>query len=293
MTLDQLRVFVAVAERLHVTQAALALNISQSAASAAIQALESRAGVALFDRVGRHIELTAAGEVLLPEARAVLRRLAQAEQALSELEGLQRGHLSLWASQTVASYWLPPVMHRFRLAYPKVTLSLAIGNTAQVAQATADGDADLGFVEGAVEDKLLASVPVATDQLVLVVAAAHPWAGRPSLDPAALPEVDWVLRERGSGTRQMFEAAVLAYGVEPALLRIVMELPSNEAVAAAVEAGAGATVISRLVAAAGLARGTLAALPLCFPERRFSALHHGDRRPSAAEAAFLAIIRPW
>jgi DNA-binding transcriptional LysR family regulator len=182
-------------------------------------------------------------------------------------------------------------MHRFQLAHPKVTLSLAIGNTAQVARATAEGDADLGFVEGEVEDNLLACVPVATDQLVLVVAPDHAWAGRPSLDPAALPETGWVLRERGSGTRQMFEAAALAYGVDPARLSVVMELPSNEAVVAAVEAGAGATVISRLVAAAGLARGSLVALPLRFPERRFSALHHGDRRRSAAEAAFLAMIR--
>ena len=181
MTLDQLRIFVAVAERLHVTQAAAALNMTQSAASAAIAALETGLATKLFDRVGRGIALTEAGRLLLPEAKAVLTRLAQAEQALDDLQGLRRGHLNLHASQTIAGYWLPPLMHRFRAVWPQVTLSLVIGNSAQVARAVLEGDADLGFVEGDVDDALLARIAVATDRLVLVVGAGHPWAARAQL----------------------------------------------------------------------------------------------------------------
>jgi len=176
MTLDQLRIFVAVAERLHVTQAAAALNMTQSAASSAIAALEADLGTRLFDRVGRGIALTEAGRLWLPEAKAVLARLGQAVQVLDDLQGLRRGHLALHASQTIAGYWLPPLMHRFHQAWPLVDLSLVIGNTTQVARAVMEGDADLGFVEGDVENPLLARIPVAADRLVLVVGAGHPWA---------------------------------------------------------------------------------------------------------------------
>ena len=207
MTLDQLRVFVAVAERLHVTQAAAALNMTQSAASAAIAALESGLRTHLFDRVGRGIALTEAGRLLLPEAKAMLALLAQAKQALDDLQGLRRGHLALHASQTIASYWLPPLMHRFGTAWPQVTLSLVIGNTAQVARAVLEGEADLGFVEGDVviqgarlrhDDPFLARIRVATDRMVLVVGLGHPWARRTQLDAGDLAGVGWVLRPVGT-----------------------------------------------------------------------------------------------
>jgi DNA-binding transcriptional LysR family regulator len=292
VTLEQLHVFVAVAERLHFTRAAQALGLTQSAVSAAVHALETRIGMPLFNRIGRHIELTEAGRLFLPEAKAVLNRVGQAEQALAELAGLERGALRLYASQTVGSYWLPRLLHRFAERHPKIALSLAIGNTREVARAVIDGSADLGFVEGDVEDPLLAPIPIGGDRLVLVVGARHPLASRRSLDPEHLMRLRWVLRERGSGTRQVFEAALQErYGFDPAALEIAWTLPSNEAVRAAVEAGAGATVISSLVAAAGLAAGRLVELPLKFPERRFTALRHGDRRRSHAESAFLASIK--
>src|ERR1700738_2783479 len=177
MTLEHLRVFVAVAERQHVTQAARALNLAQSAASHAIAALESQHDTRLFDRVGRRIELTEAGHVFLAEARAVLARAEAAELALSEFGGLKRGTLSVQASQTIASYWLPRPWVPFRRAYPQIQIRLAIGNTAQVAAAVESGMAELGFVEGAVESEHFASTPVARDQLVVVVGPEHPWGG--------------------------------------------------------------------------------------------------------------------
>src|SRR5262249_10184228 len=107
MTLEQLRIFEAVAQREHVTRAAEALNLTQSAVSAAIAALEDRHAVALFSRVGRRIELTDAGRLFLDEASAVLARARAAELALSEIAGLERGALTIYASQTIASYSLP------------------------------------------------------------------------------------------------------------------------------------------------------------------------------------------
>ncbi len=174
MTLEQLRIFVAVAEREHVSQAAQVLNLVQSAVSHAIAALEARHETKLFDRVGRRIELTEAGRMFLAEARAVLARAEAAELALSEIGGLKRGTLSVHASQTIASYWLPRHLVSFRRAHPQIQIRLSIGNTAQVAAAVETRIADLGFVEGAVENDHLTSATVAHDQLVIVVAPGHP-----------------------------------------------------------------------------------------------------------------------
>jgi DNA-binding transcriptional LysR family regulator len=127
VTLEQLRIFVAVAERQHVTHAVRALNLAQSAASHAIAALEARHDTKLFDRVGRRIELTEASQVFLAEARAVLARVDAAELALSEFGSLKRGSLSIQASQTVADYWLFRHLVAFRRAYPQINIRLAIG----------------------------------------------------------------------------------------------------------------------------------------------------------------------
>ena len=290
MTLEQLRIFVAVAEREHVTNAARALNLTQSAASAAIAALEAAHDTRLFDRVGRGIELTAAGRLFLAEARAVLARADAAELALSELGGLKRGTLVVQASQTIASYWLPRHLVAFRRAHPGVAVRLGIGNTTQVAAAVGDGTAELGFVEGVIETPALASEAVARDQLLLVVAPDHPWAARGRLAPGNLAQGEWVLREPGSGTRSEFEAAVERLGLSPRALNVVLELPANEAVRAAVEAGMGATVISASVAAPSLEAGLLKHVRLDLPDRSFRVLYHRERRRSRAAERLLGII---
>lgn len=295
MTLEQLRIFVAVAEREHVTRAARDINLTQSATSSAVAALESRYATKLFNRVGRRIELTEAGRLFLPEARAVLARAAAAERVLADLAGLRKGSLALAASQTIANYWLPPLMRRFQDLYPGIALSLSIGNSERVANWTREGIAELGFVEGEADDPALAARPVAEDELVLVVGPDHPRAkpardGQSPADLGALTDLRWVLREAGSGTRAMFEAALRDAALAPAALDIALELPSNEAVRAAVEAGAGATVISRLVVASALRAGTLVRIPLSLPKRRFLVLRHRERHETRAERAMLALL---
>ncbi len=290
MTLEQLRIFVAVAACEHVTRAAESLRLTQSAVSAAISALESRYNVSLFDRVGRRIELNESGRLFLGEARAVLARAAAAELALSEMSGLKRGTLSVYASQTIASYWLSPRLVAFREAYPQIEVKLAVGNTAQTAKAIIDGAAELGFVEGRVDDAALQQRPIDQDRLTIVAGAEHPWAKKKTLTKQDLLAGDWVLRESGSGTRSEFEAALASQGVPIDKLKIVLELPTNEAVRAAIEAGAGVTAISELVVEAGLRAGTLVALAFPLPARPFLVLHHRDRYQSKAALAFLEII---
>ena len=292
MTLEQLRVFVAVADRQHVTRAAEALNLAQSAVSAAIAALEGRHGAKFFSRVGRGIELTETGRLFVVEAKAVLARAETAELVLAELAGLKRGVLSLQASQTIASYWLPRRLVDYRRTHPSIDVRMAIGNTAQVAAAVMLGTVELGFVEGEIDLPALSKVELASDQIVVVVGPDHPWAGRWRLQPADLAASDWVLREPGSGTRSEFESALRSHGMAIGDLRISLELPSNEAVRAAVEAGMGATAISATAAVASLEAGLLHKVDFELPTRRFSAIFHSERVLSAAATALLDAVRP-
>ncbi|MGY4310848.1 DNA-binding transcriptional LysR family regulator [Bradyrhizobium sp. JR3.5] len=139
MTLEQLRIFAAVADKQHVTQAAHELNLTQSATSAAIAALEGRYGVKLFDRVGRGIVLTHMGRCFLNEARAVLARAHAAEQVLRDFAGLTAGKLVISASQTVGSYWLPARLLAFQATYPGIEIEVRIANTEQVATDVREG----------------------------------------------------------------------------------------------------------------------------------------------------------
>lgn len=291
MTLQQLRIFIAVAEREHVTTAAQSLNLTQSAVSAAIAALESHHAVTLFSRVGKRIELTESGRAFLDEARAVLARAQAAELALSELGGLERGTLSIHASQTIASYWLPQLLVKFRDAHPRIKINLVAGNTTQVAKAVMLGAADIGFVEGQVDAENLVQQTVARDRLVAVVSRKHALASRKRVDAADLLSADWILREPGSGTRSEFEEALKHWKIFPDRLNVVLELPSNEAVRTAVEAGAGATVISELVAAPGIKSGKLKAIAMDFPQRAFIVLRHRERYCSKAAQVFLSEIK--
>jgi DNA-binding transcriptional LysR family regulator len=288
MTLEQLRIFVAVAERQHVTRAAEALNLTQSAVSSAVTTLEGRHGVALFDRVGRSIVLNPAGALFLEEARAVLARAAAAEAALADLGDLSRGRLVIQASQTIASYWLPPRLTAFHRAYPGVALEIEIGNTATVARAVIEGAAELGLVEGEVDDPALTREVLDHDHLSLVVGRGHRWAGLKT-EPEDLTAVEWVVREPGSGTRAALEQALAARGLRLADLTLAMTLPGNEAVRSAVRAGAGATLISRSVVTVGLETGALVEVPFAVPPRPFYRLRHRQRYRSRVGDAFLAI----
>ncbi|WP_431858179.1 LysR family transcriptional regulator [Azospirillum sp.] len=290
MTLEQLRIFVAVAEREHIRRAAEALHLTQSAVSAAIRAVEERHGVTLFHRVGRRIELTEAGRLFHGEAAAVLARARAAERLLEDLGTLVRGTLPLAASQTVSNYWLPPRLVRFRAEHPGIATVLHAGNTAEVVGRVLDGSVDLGIVEGEIDAPALTGRAVAHDRMVIVVAPGHPWARMPPADAAALAEGDWVLREPGSGTRSVFEAALRRHGVEIPAARVVLELPSNEAVRSAVAAGGGATAISEHVVEALVASDRLATVAFELPPRRFVALRHKERQLGAAARAFLEMI---
>lgn len=290
MTLEQLRIFIEVAEREHLTRASEALHLTPSAVSSAIRTLEDRYGAILFNRIGRRIELTGDGKLFLEEARATLARARSAEMMLSELGGGKRGTLAIHASQTIASYWLPPLLTRFKQAYPHIDVRLTIGNTESVTAATQEDLVDIGLVEGTVQTQSLTIERVGGDQLILVTRPDHAWATAGRLNWDRLYEGRWILREHGSGTRSVFEDAMRASGYNPARLTVALELPSNEAICSGVHSGDYATVISELVAAPHLAAGTLVKGDFVLPNRQFLMLTHKERYRTKAMRAFAEMM---
>jgi DNA-binding transcriptional LysR family regulator len=290
MTLEQLRIFVAVAEKQHVTRAASELNLTQSATSAAIAALEARYGIKLFDRIGRGIALTQTGREFLGEARAVLARARAAAQVLNDLAGLKRGSLTIAASQTVANYWLPSRLQAFQAAHPGIDITIRIANTERVAADVRESVADIGFVEGDIDDGALAARRIDGDALVVVVGPRHPFAKLRKLPTAWMTQTPWILREPGSGTRAMFELALRRRGLRLADLTVQLELASNEAIRTAVESGLCATAISDLVVEKSIAARTLFRIEGELAKRSFYFLRHKERHVSKAEAALLASV---
>ena len=291
MTLEQLRIFAAVADKQHVTQASRELNLTQSATSAAIAALEGRYNVKLFDRVGRGIVLTHTGRAFLAEARAVLGRAHAAEQVLRDLAGLKMGKLVIAASQTVANYWLPSRLQSFQAAYPGISVGVRIANTERVATDVRESQADIGFIEGDIDDGALSARRIDGDALVIVVGPKHPLARQRKLPADWMANTPWILREPGSGTLRMFELALKKRGLRLADLNVQLELASNEAIRTAIESGGCATAISDLVVAKSLAAGTLVQLEEELARRSFYVLRHKERHISKAEAALLASMQ--
>jgi DNA-binding transcriptional LysR family regulator len=220
----------------------------------------------------------------------VLARASSAELVLADLAGLKVGSLRLAASQTVGNYWLPGIIHKFRSAYPGLSVELTMGNTETVAAMVRKGEANLGFVEGEVDAHALNVVPVADDDMALVVAPSHPWAAARDGEGLDLRTSPWVMREHGSGTRSILEAMLAARGHSLSDVEISLVLPTNESVRVAVESGAGATVMSRLAVANALTAGRLAAVDYPVPRRKFFMLRHSQHHETVAEGEFVRLV---
>jgi DNA-binding transcriptional LysR family regulator len=263
MKIEQLRVFLAVAEHLHFTRAADSLYITQPAVSAAIQSLEEQYGVKLFHRIGRHIELTDAGELLQLEAQKILDQVELTAQGLRELNGLQRGELKIGSSLTVGNYWLPPKISQFKQKYPGIDINCTLANAEEIFTGIVSGSFDLGLVTGEVKPAQSQSLAVSIidqDIVAIVVGQSHPWFERDRIILSELTDTPWIMREPGSGSRYMFEQTLQSWGVNPSHLNIALVLTTSEMVKAVVEGGIGAACLPRSMVRSELKLGTLKAL---------------------------------
>ena len=238
MNTAQLRAFHAVASAGGFTRAAQRLGLTQPTLSGQVKALEQTYGVELIERRGRQLVLTEIGAALLDLTRRIFGLTEEAEQLLAAARGLERGHLRLGAD---APYHVLPALSTFTRRYPKLRLSLTVGNSETLIRDLMDHRIDVAVVANLAPDARLHALPVRRDRLVLFVPKAHPWARRRMVKPAELAHERLVLREPGSSTRRVFETAMARAGIA---LEEVIEINSREAVREAVAAGLGIGVVS-------------------------------------------------
>ena len=261
ITLRQLEVFRAIARRSNVSRAAEEIFISQSAASMALAELEKQLGEKLFDRFGKKLELNANGRMLLPKAEELLARVKEIEALYHPDRTDAAGTLRAGASSTVGNYLMPGLLGGFADVSPNIQISLQVGNTEQIIQALLDGKIDIGFIEGICQDSGIEKHEWRTDELVVIAGPQHPLSvkRKPSLN--ALAKAQWILRERGSGTREIFERALSA---KIHNLDIRYELGHTEAIKQAVKNNLGISCLSRLAVQDELGRGVLCELSTPF-----------------------------
>lgn len=250
ITLRQLEIFAAICQEGTITGAARRIGLSQAATSQALAELENQLQRRLFDRNGRRLKQNAAGGELLPGAIEVLDRIRDIERGA----GTPSVDIRLCASLTAGNYMLPALMGRFARKHKEVRFQMEIGNTEHVVASVRQFESDAGWIEGLARDPHLRSFAWREDRLVIVAAPGHALAGRRA-SPEALGDAWWVLRERGSGTREVFEDAIAGrFGLE----RVRAELGGIGAIKRAVMAGIGLSCISRSAIELELKAGQLA-----------------------------------
>lgn len=291
LTLRQLEIFCAIAQAGTTVAAAQAVALSQSATSAALQQLELALGSQLFERAGRNLVLNDAGRALLPEALSLLEQAQSLQQAFSAHSAGLPVRLRLAASTTIGSYVLPAVLAGLARSHPQVSVDLQIGNSREVAEAVQAMEVDLGMIEGGSHWPGLELQPWLRDELVIVAGASDALALAAS--PASLADLRaarWLLREPGSGTREMVEHALL-----PRLQQLpaAATLGSSEAIARCVAQGLGISCLPRVLVQALVDSGELVVLETELPRmwRHFSLLQRRGKRHSPALAALIAACR--
>ena len=289
LTLRQLQIFAAVARAGSTTAAAARINLSQSATSAALNELESLLGAKLFSRVGRRLVLNESGRSMLPQARWVLEAAQGIESQFGRSGKLAAPQIRIAASTTTGNYLLPRVIAAWQEREPGARFTLDIGNTREVVKAVAALDADLGFIEGPTTEPQVRVVPWMRDELVVVASPRHPLArSRRKIPLEALRKATWLLREPGSGTREVVEAALM-----PHLHRLDAggQVASAEGLREAVAEGTGLACLSRHAVADLVKLRRLVILATALPrlDRDLYLIHHERRYLTPALQAFIDV----
>nr|WP_024965089.1 DNA-binding transcriptional regulator YeiE [Pantoea sp. IMH] len=282
ITLRQLTVFCEVLKSGSTTQASLGLALSQSAVSAALADLEGQLGVQLFDRVGKRLVVNEHGRLLYPRAVALLEQASEIEMLFRE----DNGALRVYASSTIGNYLLPGMMAGWRRDYPDLPLELSVGNTLDVINAVADFRVDIGLIEGPCHMTDLISEPWLEDELVVFAAPGSAIFTQP-VTLASLASAPWILREHGSGTREIVDYQLMSHLPQ---FRLAMELGNSEAIKHAVRHGMGISCLSRRVVEEQLTLGSLkeVAIPLPKLTRTLYRIHHRQKHLSRSLTRFLS-----
>lgn len=286
----QLRAFATLARTGSFTLAAKELFLSQSAVSHSMKALESDVGCRLFDRMGKKVLLTQAGETLLHHVEKILQEMSSARAALEHLGKWGRGRLRVGASTTACQYILPPVLREFKESFPQSLITIQPGDTRKAIELLHANRVDLAItLEPKGEDQLVFH-PLFTDELVFLVGATHPWATGGHVSRADIPKQNYVLYNKGSYTFRMIEEY---FRQEEMVLNTVIEFGSMDAIKELVKLGLGVSILAPWIAQKELQEKSLVSLPLGRRKlkRNWGIIHWRSRRLTLAEETFFSFCK--
>lgn len=286
----------AVARERHFTRAAESIPISQPTLSQQIRSLETELGTPLFDRLGKQVDLTEAGEILQRYAQKILRDAVEAREAIAELRGLQRGALTVGAVQTISAYLLPVVAGQFKLNHPTLSLGLETLHAEEIYAGLRHNTLDLGLCYMPESYDELVGEPLFQEELVLVAHRNHPLANAEVMTMAELAAHPLVLLKpcvgNGLCVRKKIEAAFLEAGVLP---QVSLELNSIESAKAAVKAGLGISLFPEIYAQGVGADPDLKQIRLIdpTPRREIALVWRKDKFRSSAATAFISELKRY
>ncbi|PWW44294.1 MULTISPECIES: selenium metabolism-associated LysR family transcriptional regulator [Paenibacillus] len=293
MNFHQLHIFYTVAEKGSFSAAAQALHMTQPAVTMQIQSLEDYFGTKLLHRSTKKIELSEAGRTLLPHAKRSVELVRQTDEAMSAFTQMLQGRLQLGASLTIGEYVLPRMLGPFARQYPDISIVMKVMNTTQIMDDILKHQLNFGLIEAPVHHPDMIVEPVMQDELKLVVPAGHALADRGEVELEDVLSYAFVLREKGSGTRQVMEDQLQKRNIDPQDMNVVMELGSTGAVKSAVEAGVGITMLSPSSVQHELALGLVHIVDIRGLEfkRQFYAIHLKSSLLPLSAVAFLNYLR--
>ena len=288
VSLRQLRVFEAAATNQSFSKAAASLHLTQPGVSMHIKELEANAGLPLFERIGRKLYVTEAGQELLACTREILRALKDAEDTLNGLKGLRRGRINL-AVVSTAKYFAPQLLANFGRDFPELEIRLTVNNRNSVIEQLVSNEVDLAIMGRSPQSLDTVAEPFAQNPHVVIAAPGHPLAGRRRIPVEVVAKENFIVREPGSGTRlamqQFFDDHALACNVG-------MEMASNETIKQAVMAGMGLSFISRHTIELELQTNRLAILDVRGTPimRQWHVAHLAKKRLSPMAVAFKEFV---
>jgi DNA-binding transcriptional LysR family regulator len=271
------------------TAAAKKLYIAQPSVSQAIFELEKHYNVKLFERLGRRLFITSAGQKLLTYARHIVNLNQEVEESMREIH--DNGILRIGASVTVGTYILPSVIREFMQSNPKVKVVSTVNNTTVIEEMLLADQLDIGLVEGKVQSSGILHMPFMEDELVLVSAPAHPFGRRGKITLAELEEADVIVREAGSGTRNLFESVMTGRGIN---WNIIGVYNNAESIKNAVSIGLGVSVISWMAVQKEIERRELAIIEIegVSFKRQFSVIYHRNKYLSPILKRLIELLLP-
>ncbi|SJZ33665.1 selenium metabolism-associated LysR family transcriptional regulator [Selenihalanaerobacter shriftii] len=290
MTLRALEIFITVCETGSMSAAARKLYMTQPAISQTILGLEDKLNVRLFDRIKKRLILTHAGEIFLRYSKRIVNLINEAENAMTDIANLKLGQLRIGASMTIGTYLLPDIISAFNKKHQDVELPFIIDNTKIIRKMILNNEIDIAFIEGPINSNDIIIEPFFDDELYLVCSIRHEWANKDSISSEKIRNESFIMREKGSGTREVIENTLKQFNLSYEIKHVLNNI---DAIKKAIEANMGISILPKIAIKKEIVEGKLAKIKLdnIKFKRKFKIIYHKDKYHSPLFNKFIDYIK--